>query len=183
MYAHTAAVITTPRAILTASGSSRGRHEAFEDTRAREEDGAAHRHRHGATRGHAHRLVARRCAGDEERPEDPRPAATEMKTAVSSGSPCGKMKRKKCQGPAYTVHDGTSDPHVRRIGPQDPERVHTGDARDDALQSDPRIVRPDGEPKLRIRVLVVVLDEVTVRVSTQLLGCPQLIHRLRVVTR
>ena len=25
-----------------------------------------------------------------------------MKTAVSSGSPCGKMKRKKCQGPAYT---------------------------------------------------------------------------------
>ena len=89
-------------------------------------------------------------------------------------------KTEEVPGPRVDAHNGSGHPHVRRVGPQDLQRVHAGHARHHALQSDPRVVRPDGEPKLRIRVLVVVRSEVTVRVLAQLLGRAQLVHRVRV---
>ena len=83
-------------------------------------------------------------------------------------------------GPRVDGHNGSGHPNVRRVGPQDLQRVHAGHARHHALQGDPRVVRPHGQSELRIRVLVVVLNEVTVRVLAQLLGRAQLVHRVRV---
>ena len=99
MYAHTAAVMRAPRVILTASGRSEGVTKP-----SRTPDPARRMAQPAAT------VIAPRAAcptawkrvigpGTSSDQKTRRPAAIEMKTAVSSGSPCGRMKRKKCQTP------------------------------------------------------------------------------------
>ena len=95
-----------PEGNLDGVGQLRGRHESFEHTRAREEDSAAHRHRHGAARGHAHRLVARCRSGDEECPEDPQARCDRDEDGGQFGQAVRQDKTEEVPDSAVAEDDG-----------------------------------------------------------------------------
>ena len=100
VYAHTADVMTTPNVILTASGSSEGvtKPSRTPDPASRIAQPTATVTELRAATPTAWKRVD--GPGTRSAQKTLNPAATEMKMAVSSGRPCGRMKRKKCQGPA-----------------------------------------------------------------------------------
>ena len=103
MYPHVAAVSATPRPIFTASGTT---YEGVTNPSRNPEP--ARRIAHPTAT-----VIASRAAfptawnlvmapGTSSAQKILSPAATEINTAVSSGRPCGKMKRKKCHTPPYS---------------------------------------------------------------------------------